>query len=318
MKKLFCLFLIIILTLSAVTVFAANDTVIIDGVTFSNDKKILIKYSSVGRRTKYEIPDGVTEIADSAFKHASLLETITIPDSVKTLGKYAFAFCSSLKEITLPKGVTQISNYTFDRCTSLEKVEILGNVTVIGVKAFSECRSLKSINIPTTLKEVQTGAFDVCESLIDVRYDGTYEMWNSIDFDETNHFITNISINQYKEHIITITLNGKALPTENIDQPPIIENGRTLVPLRVIFEALGAEVTWEDATQTVGATRGDIKISLQIGSSEMKINDTVKTLDVPAKLLNSRTLVPVRAVAEAFGCKVGWDGVTNTVTIEYK
>ena len=318
MKKFFCLILMIITTLSAASVLAADDTVLIDGVIFSKDKKTLLEYHSIGRRSEYEIPDGVTAIADSAFKSATFLESVSIPDSVKTLGKSAFAFCSSLQSITLPKGVTKIPDYAFDRCTALEKVEILGKVTVIGIRAFNECRSLKSINIPTTVKNIENGAFDVCSSLIDIAYDGTVEMWNNIEFDANNLFITSISINQFREMPITITIDGKAIANEKFDQPPIIENGRTLVPLRVIFEALGAEVTWEDETQTVGATKGDTVISLQIGSAEMKINDTVKTLDVPAKLVNSRTLVPVRAVAEAFGCKVGWDGVTNTVIIETK
>ena len=102
----------------------------------------------------------------------------------------------------------------------------------------------------------------------------------------------------------------------SFDQQPIIENGRTLVPLRAIFEALGADVTWDSATQTVTATKGTKKISLTIGSTKMSVDGVIKTLDVSAKLLGGRTLVPVRAVSEAFGCNVEWDGANQTVIIK--
>ena len=111
---------------------------------------------------------------------------------------------------------------------------------------------------------------------------------------------------------IKVLVNG--VPVQ-FDQPPVLENGRTLVPLRAIFEALGANVGWDDATQTVTATKNGIQISLQIGSTQMYVNGNVKTLDVPAKLINSRTLVPVRAVSEAFGCKVDWINDTQTGVI---
>ena len=112
---------------------------------------------------------------------------------------------------------------------------------------------------------------------------------------------------------ITVKVDGEEVVFP--DQKPILENDRTLVPLRAIFEALGAEVGWDDATQTVTATKGDITISLQIGSTDLFVNGEVKVIDVPAKLLNSRTLAPVRAISEAFGCTVDWEDATQTVTI---
>jgi len=112
--------------------------------------------------------------------------------------------------------------------------------------------------------------------------------------------------------VITVRVNGKNVA---FDQTPIIEDGRTLVPLRAIFESLGADVNWNNETRTVTASKGSIKISLQIGSSQMDVNGTAKTLDVPAKIIGGRTLVPVRAISEAFECAVNWDGKTKTVII---
>ena len=100
-----------------------------------------------------------------------------------------------------------------------------------------------------------------------------------------------------------------------LDVPAQTINDRTMVPLRAIFEALGASVDWDDATQTVTSVRGDITVTLEINSDTLYKNGEGKTLDVPAQLVDERTLVPVRAVAEAFDARVEWDEETQTVTI---
>ena len=142
-------------------------------------------------------------------------------------------------------------DYAFDRCTNLTKVNILGNVNIIGIRAFSECRSLKTINIPISVKEVLIGAFNVCSSLDNVHYDGSNDMWISIHFDANNIFITTVTINQFREYPIIITISGKPIPGEKFDQPPIIENGRTLVPVRAVAEAFGCKVGWDAVANTV-------------------------------------------------------------------
>lgn len=103
---------------------------------------------------------------------------------------------------------------------------------------------------------------------------------------------------------ILVKLNGKYLTFPG--QLPIIADDRTLVPLRIIFEALGAKVDWVEETMTVIAVKSDIKIILQIGSSDAMVDDEIKVLDVPAQLINGRTLVPLRFVSEAMGAKVDW------------
>jgi len=111
---------------------------------------------------------------------------------------------------------------------------------------------------------------------------------------------------------IRVLLNGQML---SFDVPPQIIDDRTMVPLRGIFEAMNASVDWDQATQTVTAILGDITVSLRIGSNELIRNGAVITLDVPAQIVNDRTLVPARAVAESFGANVDWDEATRTVII---
>jgi len=113
----------------------------------------------------------------------------------------------------------------------------------------------------------------------------------------------------------TVTLDGKQL---SFEVAPVIENGSTLVPLRAIFEAMGATVNWDDATQTATAIKGNTTVILKIGSTSPTINGQIKKLDVPAKIINGRTLAPLRFVGEAFGGKVGWDQATEKITISGK
>ena len=95
--------------------------------------------------------------------------------------------------------------------------------------------------------------------------------------------------------------------TANLDIKPIVQNGRTLVPVRFISEKFGANVGWEDATQTVTVRTKTLDISLQIGSVQMLVNGEAVTLDVPAQTIGGRTLIPLRALVEALGKQVFWD-----------
>ena len=112
-----------------------------------------------------------------------------------------------------------------------------------------------------------------------------------------------------------VFINGEKL---TVDVYPKIENERTLVPLRGVFEALGAEVQWDDSTKTVTVIKDSITVTLQIGSNILYKNSIPVEIDVPAKIENNRTLVPLRAVSEALECNVQWDGNNRIVSISTK
>ena len=130
------------------------------------------------------------------------------------------------------------------------------------------------------------------------------------------------------EDNIKVVLNSTEL---SFDVPPQLINGRTMVPMRKIFEALGTEVEWAEDTQTVYATRKTDTlvevVSLKIDDLNMVISwySTVEppmlpgreviTLDVAPILVGGHTLVPARAIAEAFSCDVAWDGYNKRVII---
>ncbi len=111
---------------------------------------------------------------------------------------------------------------------------------------------------------------------------------------------------------LAVFLDSKPL---NFEVAPMIENGRTLVPLRAIFEAMGATVEWNDATKTVIATKGNNYLVLTIGSTEPTVNGAVWPIDVPAKIVKDRTMAPLRFVGEAFGGQVDWNDATRTISM---
>ncbi len=117
------------------------------------------------------------------------------------------------------------------------------------------------------------------------------------------------------EDIITIKVDGAEVDCAQYGQLPVIVEGRTLVPLRSVFEALGATVEWNDAERCAEAVRGDVNISVKVDSTDMIVNGEVKVIDVPATIMSDRTMVPVRAIAEAFGCFVDWDNDSRSVVI---
>jgi hypothetical protein len=99
------------------------------------------------------------------------------------------------------------------------------------------------------------------------------------------------------------------------DVEPTIVSGRTLVPVRAIFEALGATVDWDSTTRTATGTKDDTTVVIQIDSTTAYVNGTPVTLDVPAQIIDNRTMVPARFISEAFGADVQWNNDTQTVYV---
>lgn len=96
---------------------------------------------------------------------------------------------------------------------------------------------------------------------------------------------------------------------------PVLVNDRTLLPIRSVVEAVGGSVAWEENTQTATLTYGENVIRLTIGSTAAYVNDTIHTLDVTPTLINDRTMLPIRFIAENFQFEVAWNADTQEITI---
>jgi hypothetical protein len=113
----------------------------------------------------------------------------------------------------------------------------------------------------------------------------------------------------------TATVDGARL---GLDVAPEIVGGRTFVPIRFIAETFGADVEWLPVTQGITITLGDHTIGLQIGNPSAVVDGSIITMEAAPYIKKSRTMVPLRLIAQAFGCDVAWDPVARSVTIAYR
>ena len=137
---------------------------------------------------------------------------------------------------------------------------------------------------------------------------------------------TSVSIAIFKDHdgkyevidnsVITVYINGESV---YFDVEPQLINGRTMVPMRAIFEALDCEVEWDNDNQQITATKKEdavvTTIVMQIDKNSMMVDEEEKILDVAPTLVDGRTLVPVRAISEALGVNVEWHNPIQAVDI---
>lgn len=125
--------------------------------------------------------------------------------------------------------------------------------------------------------------------------------------------MANIAPVQAESSDVTVLVDGRQLA---LDVPPQIRSGRTLVPMRAIFEALGATISWDEQSKTVTAERGSDTLVLTVGSRLVEWRGSLITVDVAPEIVAGRTLVPLRFVGQALGVYVAWDGSTRTVRVE--
>lgn len=275
---------------------------------------------------------GLEKIDKNAFANCVSLKTVQLPDSIKSIGRLAFDDCENLTSIHLPNTLGTISYGTFFGCTALQEIEIPRSVTRVEGDAFRDCDSLIDLIIPNTVTYLEPVAMN-CDNLESLSIpssvkDGTMEYGGT-----ASKLIVYVSPGSYAEKKekskqglsviddasvdsdIHVRYNGRRVSFGKYGQNPVITSGRTMVPLRSIFETMGASVQWDDATRSVTATRGSTVVKMTVGQTSFTVNGQTKTLDVAPRILNGRTVVPVRAIAESFGASVGWNGDAKIVSI---
>ena len=273
-------------------------------------------FAHLGNVYDIPIPNSVISIGEHAFTNCTNLFSVKLPNNLKSVGKNAFYGCSNLKSVTITKSITYMGEGVFADCISLIDVNIEDGLKVISPYTFSGCSSLTNINIPSSVLSIEEYAFYSCYSLQNVMFEGHTQIANNA-FERCTSLKSNKpsseSFNTTANDRITVTLNNELI---YFDVQPIEIEGRVLVPVRAIFEALGATVNWDGEKNEVKSTKGDITIILYKDGKTMYKNGTPIVLDVPAKDVNDRILVPVRAISEAFGCKVDWDDTKSQVIID--
>ncbi len=132
----------------------------------------------------------------------------------------------------------------------------------------------------------------------------------TLDSEKTTLTVNEILSNQ--NGTILIYINGTRLQSLN---SPVIVDSSTMLPLRDIAEALGAEVTWDSISKTTVITKDDTVVSITLNSSTMLVNNKTVSLSVPAQIIDGSTYIPLRGLATALNCTVSWDSTNKIVTI---
>ena len=291
--------------LTAFSVSEENQNFIaVDGVIFTGDKKELVMYPSGKEDETYQIPAGTTSVRERAFAYNAHLQKVTVPDSVREIGDYAFYFCERLNTVAFseePSGsaLQSIGSYAFYGY-KLRKLSLPYGVERIGSDAFKNCDTLSYLELPGTVQSIGENALYGTGASLKIGGYGdavtAFANRTGISFSET----------------VRVKINGREI---FFDCPAVVRDGCTMVPMRRIFEELGAAVTWDDETQTARGEKDGTVCSFTIGDETLYKNGEAVRLLAPATLENDRTLVHVRAIAEAFGAAVDWDGASGLVSI---
>src|SRR5664280_2103255 len=288
-------------------------------------------FSTCRKLTSVTIPNSVTTIRNYAFSYCTALTSIAIGSGVTSIDTQVFYDCTALTSIAIGSNVTSIDTQAFYDCTALTSIAIGSSVTGMGDSAFQGCAALTSVIIPNSVTSIGSYAFQGCTGLIAAHFSGNAPRMSASVFDScapgftvwyisgangwTNPWYGYPTATKTPKTVVvlqigksTFTVNGAS---KTLDSPPIIKNGRTLVPIRAIIEALAGTVGWDGITKKATVTLGKKTIALWIGKSTATVNGVSTLIDstdakVVPEIITSRTMLPLRFVSENLGCTVLW------------
>jgi hypothetical protein len=302
--------------------------------------------------TSVTIPSSVTSIGNWAFGWCSSLTSVTIPNSVTSIGSHAFNGCSRLTAAYFLGNAPTGTSDMFDSCASGFTVYYVsgttgwsnpwyGYPTATFVPVTHTLTTTASPLAGGTITRSPDTASYVAGTVVTVTAvpaaGYTFSSWTganpvtghpeqatvTMDADKT----ISATFSKIPEKVIvlqigksTFTVDGNS---QTLDSPPVIKNGRTLVPIRAIIEALGGNVGWDATARKATVTLGDKSIALWIGKSAATVNGVSKPIDtadtrVVPEIISGRTMLPLRFVTESLGATLGWDQNTQTITITYQ
>ena len=182
----------------------------------------------------------------------------------------------------------------------------------------------KKVNITNDvlLYPYDTNKIDISKGTLKFKEAGNYNLLfefqglrESISITGLNSNAFNYITNKKPDNNINVKVYDQYVDFTSVNQWPFIENGRTMVPLRAVFEVLNCNVKWEESSKSAVVEYGSTKIIIPANSTTAYINGKANSLDVPAKLVNDRIMIPLRFVSEAIEKTVIWNDADKTVLI---
>jgi len=289
-----------------------------------------------GKDKNVVIPEGITSIGPKAFLHSEI-ETVSFPSTLETIDKYAFYTCG-LKEVTIPSRVKSVGEMAFAECSNLKKVVIEEGVR-LGELAFAYCEKLDNVTVgenvrmsanafddtlyqkrtnpkegdvipETTTKPKATSTAKPTETT--ARPKTTSQPKSSVPPVSDNTTAPSVTPDAKPSFVVSSDNNGLNVTIDNnsvnfTDARPFIdENDRTQLPVRAVMESMNCSVYYDDMTKTVTIKGKDVDMTLKIGENTIVVDGKAANMDTAARIVNDRTYIPARFVAEALGYEVEW------------
>jgi hypothetical protein len=301
--------------------------------------------------TSLVIPDNVESIGYWAFRSCVGLASVTIGRGVTTIANDAFYWCTKLMAAYFLGNAPTMGTGVFESCAAGFAVRYVSGTTgwtdpwyTYPASAFSGAMYTLAPSAgtggtitPNTAQTVLRGGsatFSIAANtgyrIADISVDGASQgNISSYTFTNvtSNHTISARFEQEGKQTVMVLQVGNVAFTVDGtsktLDSPPVIKNGRTLVPIRAIIEALEGTVGWDGTARKATVTLGSATVELWIGKSAAKVNGVSTFIDpananVVPEIINGRTMLPVRFVSESLGCSVLWADTTKTITITYE
>ena len=182
----------------------------------------------------------------------------------------------------------------------------------------------KKVNITNDvlLYPYDTNKIDISKGTLKFKEAGNYNLLFEFQGLRETASITGLNSNAFNyitnkkpDNNVNVKVYDQYVDFTSVNQWPFIENGRTMVPLRAVFEVLNCNVKWEESSKSAVVEYGSTKIIIPANSTTAYINGKANSLDVPAKLVNERIMIPLRFVSEAIEKTVIWNDTDKTVLI---
>ncbi|MGN7381957.1 copper amine oxidase N-terminal domain-containing protein [Paenibacillus sp. SAFN-117] len=208
-------------------------------------------------------------------------------------------------------------NYRQGNLTLADARKKMDEILTKGAEELQEARDKAMTDVTKTRKKTVDTLFELRDETLDIFQSTRAKSLKEILSIRERHFGGSLDVKPLVIGFdpIKVLIDKKLL---SFEQPPVLIDGNTLVPMRAIFEQLGAKIEWNQEEYSVTATKGNTTIYLKIGDKQAKRNGETINLEVPAQLVQSNTMVPVRFISESLGAHVEWDDMTKTVVIETK
>lgn len=241
----------------------------------------------------------LSELFNGELGHNGLDSTKYVSLSIND--NYGISLKSPISNLNVNTVISKQNRHLYDKFYKSDGSLIDGNMVYMTYPYLSEVELVRS---GSSLLEFSRLKSHVGEEILSLQ---TVYSWKSNKWIPVS--MTAIPLN----YNIDIKLNDKYL---FFDSEPIVVDSRTLVPMRAIFEALGADIYWDQNTSTVSAYKNGVSIKVKLNEKIAYINNMQFELDVPPLAIDGRTMVPVRFVSEALGAEVTWDEVNYEVIIK--